>query len=146
MAIKVKSAAEAAAKWGQVTPGRSAFYESGAKAAGGDWETNTLAAMKAFVAGVTAGNIGQMFAGGVKKAGAGKYTRKVTDVGVSRFGTGVTAAVGDFQTGVEPFLSTIASLTLPQRQPRGSEANIERVRLIATSLNKKRLSLRAAGA
>ena len=146
MAIKVKSAAEAADKWASVTPGRQSYYEAGAKAAGQDWETNTVLAAPAYKAGVSAGNIQQMFAGGVKRAGAAKYTRKVTDVGGARFSTGITAGKQDMQSGIEPFLATIGGLTLPQRSPRGSEANIERVRTIAKALNLKRLSLRAAGA
>jgi hypothetical protein len=146
MAIKVKSAAEAAKKWGEVTPGRSAYYQAGAAAAGGDWESATVAAQKNYVAGVTAGNIGQMFAGGVRRAGAAKYQRKIVDVGAARFGQGVNAAVADMQSGIEPMLATIAGLTLPARAPRGSSANLERVRLVADALNKKRMALRAAGA
>ena len=40
MAIKVKSAAEVAAKWAEQTPGRQAYYEAGVKGAGADWEAN----------------------------------------------------------------------------------------------------------
>jgi len=145
-AIKVKAAADVAKKWAEVTPGRQAYYEAGAKAAGADWETNTVNGAAAFKAGVTAGNIEKMFVGGVKKAGAAKYTRKITDVGVSRFSQGVGAATADMQAGVEPYLATIAALTLPARQPRGSTANLQRVGMIANELNKKRLSLRAVGA
>ncbi len=146
MTVKVKSAAEVAKKWGEVTPGRSAYYQSGAAAAGPDWEKNTCDAKGSFVAGVTAGNIGQMFVGGVKRAGAAKFVRKINDVGAGRFGQGVSAAIQDFQSGVEPMLATIAGLTLPARAPRGSSSNLERVRVIADALNKKRLALRAAGA
>ena len=145
MAIKTKSPAEVAAKWGEVTPGRSRFYEANAGAAGEDWARNTEAAAAAFAAAVTSGNIKQMFSGGVRRAGAAKYTRKVKDVGVSRFGQGVGAAVQDMAAGIEPFLTTIAGLTLPARAPRGSEANLERVRVIAQALTKKRLALRSAG-
>lgn len=146
MAIKVKSAGEVARKWAEVTPGRSAYYQSGAVGAGGEWESNTIAAAAAFKAAVSAGNIDAMFKGGVKRAGAAKYNRKVADVGVARFSQGVTAAVSDFESGVAPFLETMAALTQPQRQPRGSEANLERVRQIMVANHKKRLALRAAGA
>ena len=146
MAVKVKSAAESAAKWAEQTPGRSAYYESGAKAAGADWEKNTLDAAPNFKAAVSAGNIDKLFSGGVKQAGATKYVRKVTDVGVGRFSTGVTAGKVDYQSGVEPMLATIAGVTLPARAPRGSEANLARVRAISTALHAKRLALRAAGA
>jgi hypothetical protein len=146
MAIKVKSAAEVAKKWAEVTPGRAAYYESGAVGAGGDWATNTEAAKAQYKAAVSAANIDQLFAGGVKRAGADKYNRKVKDVGTARFGQGVAAATQDMQTGVDPFLQVIAAENLPARQPRGSAANIQRVTQIANDLHKKRLALRAAGA
>ncbi len=58
----------------------------------------------------------------------------------------MSAAVGDYQSGAEPMLQTISSITLPARAPRGSASNLERVRVIADALNKKRMALRAAGA
>ena len=146
MAIKVKSAAEVAAKWAEQTPGRSAYYEAGVKVAGSDWETNTKAAAANFKAAVSAGNIDKMFVGGVAKAGAAKYTRKSVEVGVGRFSSGVTAGKVDYQSGIEPMLATIAGLTLPARAPRGSESNLARVRAVAVALHQKRLAERAAGA
>jgi len=126
--MKVKTLAEVTDKWADVTPGRSAYYEKGAKAA------------------VSAGNIDAMYAGGIKRAGAAKYERKVTEVGAARYGPGVTAAKGDYSDGVAPMLDELAKITLPARAPRGSAANLQRVGVIATALNKRRLSLRAAGA
>jgi hypothetical protein len=145
MAIKVKSAADVAAKWAEQTPGRSAYYESGVKGAGSDWETNTKASAANFKAAVSAGNIDKMFLGGVAKAGAAKYTRKAVEVGVGRFSSGVTAGKVDYQSGIEPMLATIAGLTLPARAPRGSESNLARVRAVAVALHAKRLAERAAG-
>ena len=146
MAIKIAPIGDIAAKWAEVTPGRSAYYEANASVAGDDWEKGAVAAAPAFKAAITAPNIERMFAGGIKRAGAAKYNRKVKDVGVSRFGPGVAAAVPDFTSGFEPFVSTIAAITLPARAPRGSIANFERVKAIGVELNKKRLALRAAGA
>ena len=146
MALKIKSAAEIAKKWGEVTPGRSNYYSIGAAAAGADWEAGAKAAGPTFKAAVSAGNIQQLYLGGIAKAGAAKYTRKVSDVGVGRFGSGVTAAVGDMQTGMEPMVNTISALTLPARGPRGDAGNINRVTAVATALHKARLTVRAAGA
>lgn len=146
MAIKIKPIADIASKWAEVTPGRSAYYEAAATVAGADWEKGAAAAAGAYKAAISAANIERMFVGGIKRAGSAKYERKVKDVGVGRFGPGITAAVPDFHAGFDPFVSTIAALTLPARQPRGADANIERVRVIARELNKKRLALRAAGA
>lgn len=145
MSTKVKSAAQIAEKWGRVTPGRATEYASETPSAAAEWEAKTLASKAAFQGAVTAGNIGDMFAGGVRKAGAAKFSRKVTDVGVNRFGTGVTAAIADMQSGMDPMVATIASITPPARQPRGSAANIQRVSVYADALHAKRLSLRAAG-
>ena len=145
MAIKVPSAADVAKKWGDVTPGRQAYYQAGAAAAGSDWESKTLAAANSYKNAISAGNIQQMYAGGVKKAGAAKYTRKINDVGAGRFSSGVTAAITDMQSGIDPMLATIAGLTLPARQPRGSAANLQRVQVVADALNKKRLSQAAGG-
>jgi len=146
MAIKVKPLAEVVKKWVDVTPGRAGYYEAEASVAGADWEKGAIAAAGAFKAGVSAPNIEAMFKGGIKRAGAGKYERKVKDVGVARFGAGVVAAEPDFSRGVEPMLATIAGITLVARQPRGSLANYERVKAIGVELNNKRLALRAAGA
>jgi hypothetical protein len=146
MAIKVKPLAQVADKWADVTPGRSSYYEAGATVAGADWEKNAGAAKTAYKAAVTAANIDSLFAGGIKKAGASKYERKVKDVGVARFGPGVTAAKTDFSDGVGPMLDEISKVTLAARQPRGSDANYARVAAIGAALHKKRLALRAAGA
>jgi len=146
MAIKVKPLADVVKKWVDVTPARAAYYESEASVAGADWEKGATAAAAAFKAGVQAPNIEKMFTGGIKRAGAAKYERKVKDVGVSRFGPGVVAAQPDFSTGVEPMLAVIAGITLAPRAPRGSLSNYARVQAIGVELNKKRLALRAAGA
>ncbi len=145
MAIKVKSAAEVAAKWAEVTPGRAQYYESGALGAGADWESSTIAGAGNYQAAVTAGNIGKLFLGGVKNAGAAKYTRKVQAVGAARFSAGIAAGKADMQTGIEPMLATISGLNLTKRAPRGSESNLTRVREVATALHLKRLALKAAG-
>jgi len=145
MAIKVKSVDEVVSKWLDVTPGRSAYYEKEASVAGADWEAGAAAASAAFKAGISAANIEAMFKGGIKRAGAAKYNRKVKDVGVARFAQGVSAAGPDFHDGVAPMLEEISRVTLSARQPRGSEANYARVREIGTALHKKRLALRAAG-
>jgi len=146
MTIKVKTAADAAKKWGDVTPGKAAYYEAGVAGSGQDWQNNTIAAAAAYKAAVSASNIQAMFSGGVKKAGADKFQRKASGVGKDRFGAGVTAAISDYQTGIDPMLQTIGALTLTARQPRGSESNLTRVREVATALTKKRLALRAASA
>lgn len=145
MPTDIKSAADIAAKWVRVTPQRQADYEAGAVNAGAKQNANAIAAVKAFTGAVTSGNIGNLFVGGLKKAGADKYNRKVKDVGVQRFGPGVQAAQGDMASGMAPMVETIAAVTPPARAPRGDISNRARSEVYQVALNKKRLALRAAG-
>ena len=142
MAIKVKSLAEVVKKWAANAAGAQTYYESGVKGAGADWLAGASAAGPAFKAGVSAGNIQDMYLGGIRKAGAEKYTRKASEVGPGRFSQGVAAGTQDYSSGVDPMLSTIAGITLSPRGPRGSAANLQRVAQVADALHKKRLALR----
>lgn len=142
----IGTAADIAEKWGRVTPGRSADYEAGAVGSGGKWLSNLISAKMAYKAGITASDIDARYIGGAKRAGAAKYDRKVRDIGVSRFGPGVAAAVGDFQTGFDPYIPVIASVDMPARKPRGDPGNLARVSAITTALHKKRLAMIGAGA
>ncbi len=145
MAIAVKAAADVAGKWSSVTPQRQAYYENGVKNPRTSWAGATAAAAPNYKAAVSAGDIEKRFAGGARKAGDAKWQRKATEVGVGRFSSGVAAAKADYETAVGPYLQAISGITLPARQPRGSEANLERVRTIATTLSKLRLANKAAG-
>ena len=144
MATEVKSAQAIADKWARVTPGRSADYEAGASGAGAKQNTNAIAAAGAFQAAISAGTMKSMFIGGLKKAGAEKYNRKVAGVGVARFGPGVTAAVTDMANGMAPMVEAIAAVTKPARAPRGDVSNRARSEVYQVALNKKRLALRSS--
>jgi hypothetical protein len=142
---EVPSSADVAKKWAEVTPGRATYYELNTKGKGSKWEPNTIAAASNYKNAVQSADIAKRFAGGAKRVGGAKYDRKVSSVGVSRFGPGVTAAQADMDTGVAPYLSEIAATEIPARKPRGDEGNWTRSKNIGVALNKKRLSLMAAG-
>ncbi len=142
--ITVKSASEVAQKWADVTPGKSAYYEAEAPEAGAAWETNTVAAGPTYKAALSAADIQKRFVGGVKRAGAEKFARKVKDVGVARYGPGVAAAKEDMASGIEPYLAVLAGLDIPDRGPRGSTANYAIVAKVGEALHKKRLAILAA--
>jgi len=142
--IAVKSASIIAKKWADVTPGRAGYYESEAPAAGAEWESSTLGAGGTYKASVSAAGIQERFVGGVRKAGAAKFSRKVKDVGVARYGPGVSAAKADMETGVAPFRDALDGLEIPDRGPRGSPANYAIVQKVGDVLYKKRLAGLAA--
>lgn len=148
MAIKVKSVADSTTKWSENAGRAAAEYGAAAEAASSDWQSKTVAAASNFHQAITASGIKERFAKGVQKAGAAKYARKIRDVAKDRFAPGVAAATPDYTSGVEPFFSTIAALTLDARKPRGDPANYRRVEQVGKALNAKRLALLgvAAGA
>jgi len=145
MAIPIKPVADIAKKWLDVTPGRSSFYEAGVRSPTADWQVNTVAAASVFKAAISAADIEKRFAGGARRAGTPKWQRKSVDVGVGRFAGGVSAAGPDYQAGIAPYVETIAAVTLPARQPRGSDANYARVKAVGDALTKRRLALAASG-
>jgi hypothetical protein len=146
MSITIKSTADIAKKWAEVTPGRQTYYQQGVANAGPTWEKGATDAAAAFDAAVKAGNIKQLFVGGIKKAGGAKYQDMAVNKGAGRFSDGVTKGAPYFQTGFDPYQAVIAGITLQARAPRGSASNYQRVTQVASALNQKRLALRAAGA
>lgn len=145
MAIKVKPVDVSAVKWNENASRAAAEFATNAEAAAEDWARNTAASADNYHQAVTAANVKERFRRGVVKAGAAKFARKIRDVAITRFGPGVAAAQEDYKAGVEPFLSTIAALTLSPRKPRGDPANYRRVEEIGKALNAKRLALLGGG-
>ncbi len=142
--ISVKSAADIAKKWANVTPARASYYESEAPAAAAEWEANTTAAGGTYKAGISVAGIEKRFVGGVKRAGAAKFGRKVKDVGVARYAPGVAAAQEDMSKGVADYVSVLDGFEIPDRGPRGSAGNYAIVEKVGSALHKKRLAVLAA--
>jgi hypothetical protein len=143
--LVVPPSADVVKKWVEETPKRAVYYEKVTPARASMWESNTVAAASTFKAAVQATDIDKRFSGGVKRAGAAKFARKVTAVGVARFGPGVTAAEDDYSKGVDPYLKELAAVDVPARKPRGDPGNLDRVKAIMDALHKKRLAQLAAG-
>jgi hypothetical protein len=131
-------------KWVEVTPGRAPYYEAGVKSPLEDWASEAIAAAPTYKAAVTVPHIDRLYAGGVKMAGTAKWQRKAIEVGVGRFGPGVTAALDDFKSGFAPYHEELTRIEIPERGPRGADINFERVKVIGKALAKKRLALKAA--
>jgi len=143
MPLKVKPLADAAKYWVEGASARQDRYKAEAPAAAEEWERNTIAAAANYKAAVQVGIIDRLFAGGVRRVGGAKFRRKVESVGVDRYRPGVVAGQPDYEAGVAPHLDTLRAITLPERKPRGDPANLDRVKIIAVELHKKRLALRA---
>ena len=136
---QIKSASEIAKKWSEVTPTRQSFYEAGVKSPLRDWATNTAAAEDAWASGVQEAAANKRFGAGVRRAGTEKWSRKVVEVGVPRWGAGVRAAAPDYEEGFRPYRDVIESTSLPPKYAKGDPRNIDRVAAIAMALHKKKV-------
>ncbi len=145
MAIKVKDIGASTTKWSENASRAAGEFAANAAAAGEDWARNTAAATDNFGMAIAAPGIKNRFRAGVVKAGAAKFVRKINDVARDRFGPGVAAATTDYNAGAAPFFSTLASITLSARKPKGDPANYKRVEEVGKALNAKRLALLGGG-
>ncbi len=144
-ALKVKSVDASTEKW-RDNAGRSAeAFATEAEASAEAWARNTAASADTFHQAITAAGIKERFRRGVTRAGAAKFARKIRDVARDRFAPGVAAAEADYKAGAEPYLQTIAGLTLSGRKPRGDPANYRRVEEVGKALNAKRLAMLGSG-
>jgi len=134
-----------AKKFVDVTPARAPYYEAGILNPTVDWATAASAAAPTYKAAVSNPAIDKLYAGGVKRAGTAKWQRKAKDVGVSRYGPGVTAALEDYKSGFAPYYEELSKVEIPAKKPRGDPSNYDRVKAIGDALHKKRLALAAVG-
>ncbi len=142
--LKVKPLEDTVKRWVEETPKRSTYYERYTPEAAETWEKNAIGAAAIYKAAVQAADIDKRFAGGIKRVGAAKFRRKVTSVGVARFGPGITAAEEDYKSGIAWVIEELNKIEVPERKPRGDPSNYDRVRKIGEHLHKKRLERLAA--
>ncbi|MGC9969439.1 MAG: hypothetical protein ABSE56_02495 [Bryobacteraceae bacterium] len=140
MAIKVKDAATSAAKFSTRAAAAAQDYATGVAAAGQDWETGTVAAEPNYEAAIQDAITRKSFSKGVRSAGGAKFATNASTTGASRFPQGVRSAQGTWQSGVAPYLQTIAGVQLPPRRPKGDPANMARVQAVTDALRKKKVS------
>ncbi|MBA7579286.1 hypothetical protein ES708_21156 [subsurface metagenome] len=139
MPTAIAPASEIAAKWAEVTPGRTAHFEAGVRSPRRDWKNETLAAEDRYKAGVTKAAQEGRFGKGVTRAGTDKWQRKTIEIGVGRFGPGVAAAGPEFLAAWEPYRAVIAGVSPPQRYPTGDDRNLARVAAYSKPLHEKKV-------
>src|SRR5258708_3721823 len=127
MAIAVKDAAASAKKFVSRAQAAGPDYTAGVTNAGPKWAAHTKASADAWQAGVQQAAAQNRFANGVNSASTSKFQTRASTVGAQRFPQGVAGSADAWATSTQPFLNTIAALTLPPRQPKGSAANYQRV-------------------
>lgn len=140
MAVSVKDAGTAAAKFVARAQVAGPDYTAGVANAGGKWAANTKASSDSWAQGVSQAAANGRFASGVNQTSQNKYQTRASGVGAQRYPQGVAGSAQAWQTNTTPYLNTIAALNLPARQPKGSPANYARVQAVGDALRAKKLS------
>ncbi|OGN97557.1 MAG: hypothetical protein A2Y89_06740 [Chloroflexi bacterium RBG_13_51_18] len=141
MPLNVKPIDASATKYADNASRAATEYAVNAAAGAEAWARQTAASADNYGQAIAASGIKNRFRSGVVKAGAAKYARKINDVGKDRYGPGVSAGKDDYKSGSEPYFSTLASLSLSARKPKGDPANYKRVEEVGKALNSKKLAL-----
>lgn len=142
--MKVRDAAASAKKFTTNASGAQGTYAAAVANAGPTWATATKAAADTWQQGVQQAAAQDRFAKGVTPASTAKFQTRASGVGPSRYSAGVTGAGDAWQTGTQPYLTALATMTLPPRGIKGSQQNIDRVKAVADLLRAKKLSGTAA--
>ncbi|MBA7628014.1 hypothetical protein ES703_35484 [subsurface metagenome] len=130
------SAAKIAAKWARVTPERTTDYEHGVRNPAKDWEKETADAEGRYEAGIKLAMLRKAFGKGVRAVGTAKQKAASIIKGIPRWPEGVRGAEADMRKGMEPVVSVLEGITLPERFPTGDPRNIKRVEVIQQALHK----------
>jgi len=133
-APKVKPIGDVAPKWNRRASSAGPEYEAGITTTPNDWQANAIAAKGAWQQGVTQAAGRDGYAKGVQAAGNAKWQNNAKAKGVPRFGQGVAVGEADYARAFAPFLEAIGRVDLPNRGPRGSEANLNRMQQIPRAL------------
>uniref|UniRef100_A0A6H1ZWY7 Uncharacterized protein n=3 Tax=viral metagenome TaxID=1070528 RepID=A0A6H1ZWY7_9ZZZZ len=140
MAIKIRPVTDIAEKFVRVTPGRASEFIAGVEdVPDAEFESKAIAGEANYKVATTAAIAAGRRA--KKLVGSGRrWKSRLQKLGESRYGTGTAEAVEAYAEGFSPYRDTIAGLTLPPKGARGDPKNIERVRVIADALHKKKLA------
>ena len=138
---KIKSLEMIASKWARVAGASGASYEEGVRNPAGDYAAGALAADASWKAGVQGAVSRGAFAAGVRRAGNEKWQRNAIAKGPARFQQGVVTAQPDYSAGFAAYHSAIAGVQLPQRGPRRSPQNLQRVAAVVQALGAKKEAL-----
>lgn len=139
MGIKVKSAADIAAKWSRRAPQADPDYKAGVSDPSVDWMKAAASSEETYAAGVQDAISRKSFGKGVARAGNEKWQRKTTEVGTQRWSQGIRAGAADMEEGIAPFVEALSRVELPPRAPRGDPRNLDRVAAVARALSERRM-------
>jgi len=120
--MQVKDVTASANKWSTRANGASTDYGNGVQNTQADQAALAAAAAPVWAQAVQQAASDGRFAKNVLAAGTAKWKAGVKNLGIARYGTGVSNAGGKYASGVQPFFAALQALNLPQRQTKGNNA------------------------
>jgi hypothetical protein len=132
--LKLRPLDQIVDKWSRRATAAGPDYAAGIQAPRVPWSQGAIAAKDAWKQGVTDAASKDLFVKGVIKAGDAKWLKKASELGVRRYPEGVSAAKDDYKNNFAPFYDALGKVALPPRAPRGDPRNLERVKVIVTTM------------
>jgi hypothetical protein len=126
MAIKTKSLADTADKYGKNTSTAGPYYSKGIENPRRPCIESAKAAEELYNAGVMDAISRGGFGKGLAKVSEADWKDAASGKGASRYPGGCKAAIPKYTKGMGPVLSHMQSIDLPPPGTRGSPANIQR--------------------
>ncbi len=130
----IKPLDQASDKWVRRASVAAEDYKMGVENPRRNWEEAATEAeanyKQAVIDAANKGRYGQ----GVKRVGNEKWRKGAVQKGPGRFTEGVALGIDEWRKGFSPYWEAIRALKLPDRGPKGSPQNIQRVAAVATAL------------
>jgi len=115
-------------------------FLEGVRSSPADQAQAAIAAKETYKAAMTESMARGAYEKGLARSGNQKWREKTLAKGQGRFSQGIAEGSADYAQGFAPFAAAIGSVDLPNRGPRGSAANYNRIKPIGDALNKLRTS------
>lgn len=134
---QTKSVQNTVDKWQRRAAVAQPEYTNGIQNPRNNWAEAATAANNNYKAAVTAAASQDRYSKGVAEAGENRWKENSLRKGPARFVEGVQIAGPDFQGKIGEVLSTIQSVNLPPRGPKGSPQNYQRTQPIGDALRRR---------
>lgn len=131
----IKPLDQVGAKWNRVASGAQVEYEEGVKNPRRSWAEETAKAEASYNKAVQDAIGRKAFGAGVRRAGDSKWQKNAIEKGPDRYAQGIRLSENAYIEGFGPYHAALARLVLPARGPKGDPKNIERVRVVASTLH-----------
>lgn len=132
--VSMPSTSDAAEKFSRRGSQASQDYQSGVQnSSDSEWQGGAQEGASNWEEGVQEAIANNAFSNGVSNPAA-SWQQRSLELGASRFGPGVSASQGKYETSVQPYFDGLEALSLTPRGPRGSEQNFQRSREVGQRL------------